>query len=74
MIEVYSSPITMESQLVAQLLTQHDLHPFLRNENLASMVGIGSQALPCVVLVPETEIERARAILEDHFSRKNENE
>lgn len=68
MIEVYSSPITTEAQLVAQLLTQHGLHPFLRNENLASMVGIGSFALPCVVLVPEAEVERARAILEAHFS------
>jgi len=63
MIEVYSSDSTIEAQLVAQRLSHHGLHPILKNEDLASMVGMGSIAMPCSVCVPVTEASEAKAIL-----------
>ena len=63
MIEIYSSAIPIQAQLVAQSLSQHGLHPRLTNENLASMVGVSSIVVPCIVCVPEAEVERARSLL-----------
>jgi len=63
MIEIYSSAVTMLAQLVAQSLSQHGLHPMLKNENLASMVDMSSIAMTCTVWVPVAEVERARSLL-----------
>ena len=59
MVEIYSAASTIDAQIVAQALIQGGLHPTLKNENLASMLGVGTFALPCVVSVPAHEVERA---------------
>ena len=64
LMEVFRSDNTLEAQMIAQLLEQCGLSPTLRGENLASMIGMGGNAVPCRVLVSEEQAVRAFEILQ----------
>ena len=63
-VDVYSTAETIDAHIVAQAMIQGGLNPLLKQENLASMLGVGAFALPCVVSVPAQEAERALEIIE----------
>ena len=63
MIEVYSSDQTIYAQMIAQLLELHELHPAVQSAHLASMIGMSPLAIPCRVLVPDSEVEAATALI-----------
>ena len=62
-VDVYSTAETIDAHIVAQAMIQGGLNPVLKQENLASMLGVGTFALPCVVSVPAQEAERALEII-----------
>ena len=64
LVEVFRSDNTIEAQMKAQLLQQCGLSSTLLGENLASMIGMGGNAVPCRVLVPEEQAMRAFEILQ----------
>ena len=64
LIEVFRSESTLEAQMKAQVLEQCGLNPALFDENLASVIGMGTHAVPCRVLVPETQSAKAMEILQ----------
>ena len=61
---MYRSGQTGLAQIVRSVLQEHGLHPILQGENLASMVGIGGHVAPCRVLVPRSEADDARVVIE----------
>lgn len=64
LVEVYSTPHTAEARLVAAALTTAGLAPTVLSDGLANTLGAGQLAIPCRVMVPDTEAEEARLALQ----------
>ena len=63
LVEIYRSDSTAQAQLTAEVLKQHGLQPTLTGEGLASLVGMGGFALPCRILIPQSQVDEAREVL-----------
>jgi hypothetical protein len=69
--EVFSSQSTLESQMKAHLLEQCGLQPILVDENLASTIGMGNNAVPCRILISEEQAKQALEILNNYEKNKD---
>lgn len=63
LVELMATPNRVEARLVATVLEEAGLHPTILSEGLASVLGAGEIAIPCRVMVPQSELEEAGSMV-----------
>jgi len=63
LVEVFRTPHTAEARIKASLLEDRGLHVTVASPDLAATVGVGTHLIPVRLMVPDPEVDEARAVL-----------